>query len=122
MTLRERINRQISQMRSADQHKHDCICAECLRDWHADDSWPTLLREFPKGTVFYQPMQDDAAAWALCGCNSVGPVRVCQPGDEPSDVVCKAWIAFRMGAKIAKDLPVAPFSFRPTSPGSYSVH
>lgn len=119
--LRTRINRQVSQLRAKDQHKHDCNCGECLTDWHDDAHWPTLLWELPRNTHLFRnatPAEGIPDEYKVCGCFSEGQIRVCQDGDNPGMAVVKAWIAFTLGKKLFGTNPDFPFA----APGSNTVH
>jgi hypothetical protein len=120
--IRIRINRQISQLRAKDQHKHDCNCGECMTDWQDDSHWPILFWELPRNThLFRQEKLDDGLpeSYKVCGCFAQGNVRVCQDGDSAGAAVVRAWVAFTLGMKIFGSIP----DFQPfPSPGSNSVH
>jgi hypothetical protein len=121
LTLEQRINRQVNQLRNNDSHDPLCECENCLEDWHDDQHWPTLFLELPRNTHLLREADRPAGvpeSFKVCGCYAEGRIRVCQDGDSPGAAVVRAWVAFTLGTRFVGEIIPVPFQ----TPGSSSVH
>lgn len=76
------------------------VLAEYEIDWHQSHNWPSLLPDFPKGTALVQAAENAPMKWLLCTCGSNSGIKICQPGGTPAEVVCRAWIAYKVAPHI----------------------
>lgn len=144
MTIEQRLNWQISAMRGWKKvdagceytslvdpegrvvatSRHPEVLEEYEIDWHKSYNWPTLLLEFPKGTALVQAVASAPMKWLLCTCGSGTSLKICQPGSEPADVVCRAWIAYKLAPRLeeVRDAIAKVTVAVPMSPGPDTIN
>lgn len=136
MTLQQRINWQISELRGwrkvdagfgcthlvdpggtiIETSRHEGRIEAAQIDWHADANWPTLFRELPKGALLVQRMEDGGSPFLLCGCKCEGNIRICEHDEEIGALICRSWLAVTLAKGMIPELTdMKAMLSRPTS-------